>query len=295
VVEKHGRLCRFFLAATIALSFVAGVHADQGPPQPPQPPRPPQPGKPPREAAGGMHYRIGAGTGARPDYEGSNDYDPFPFGALRIWWDDGRYSEMSGAQSSGSAVRLTGNIIPNFPLEIGPTLQYRLARDNVQSGRVDALGEVDPAWEAGFTAAYRPREQPWSLEITWVHDISDEYDGHVLELGAGYEKEISPNLGIRLGVASTYASDDYMDTYFGVSAADAAVIPGYSTHNPDEGFKDVGGRMAMSWAGDNWGGWKVVAVFSYFRLLDEAADSSVVDESGDENQFFGGLMGTYER
>lgn len=285
------RLGRILLGIIGTIAIVATAEAQQGPPQPP---RPPQPGMAKGGVgAGGMHYRVSAGTGARPDYEGSNDYDPFPFGALRVWWDDGRYAEMSGAQSSGSAVRLTGNIIPNSPFEIAPTLQYRLARDNVQSGRVDALGEIDPAWEAGVTAAYRQR--PWSLEVTWVHDISDEYDGHLLELAGNWEEKLSPNLGISLGVASTYASDDYMDTYFGVSAADANDILGYSSHNPDDGFKDVGGRMALSWAGDNWGGWKLVAVFSYFRLLGDAADSPVVDESGDPNQFFGGLMGTYER
>lgn len=240
----------------------------------------------------GMHYRVGAGTGARPDYEGSNDYDVFPYGLFKVWWDDGRYAELVSAQSSGSAIRLAGNLIPNSPIEFGPVLQYRLERDNVQSGRVDQLGEVDAAVEAGVTAAYRMK--PWSIESTWVYDISSKYEGHLLELAGGYEEKLSNNLGISLTAASTWASDGYMDTYFGVSAADAALIAGYTPHNPDDGFKDVGGRMALAWAGDNWGGWKLVASFSYFRLLDDAEDSPIVDESGDKNQFFGGVMGTYE-
>ena len=241
---------------------------------------------------GGMHYRIAAGTGMRPDYEGSNDYDVFPIGALKVWWDDGRYAELVGAQSSGSAVRLAGNLIPNSPIEFGPVFQYRLERDNVQSGRVDALGEVDGAFEAGVNAAYRMEQ--WLLEATWVYDISSKYEGHVLELAGGYDEKLSDNLGVSLTAASTWASDDYMDTYFGVSAADAALIPGYTAHNPDAGFKDVGGRASFSWAGDGWGGWKLIASFSYFRLLSDAEDSPIVDESGDANQFFGGLMGSYE-
>lgn len=240
----------------------------------------------------GMHFRVAAGTGARPDYEGSNNYDAFPYGTMKVWWDDGRYAELVGAQSSGSALRLAGNLIPNSPIELGPVIQYRMKRDNVQSGRVDALGEVDAAVEAGVTAAYRMEQ--FVLEATWVYDISDKYEGHILELAGGYEEKLSPNLGVTLTAASTWASDGYMDTYFGVSAADAAVIPGYTTHNPDAGFKDVGGRMVLAWAGDNWGGWKVIGTFSYFRLLNDAEDSPVVDESGDANQFFGGLMGSYE-
>ena len=244
------------------------------------------------EAGGGMHVRVGAGTGARPDYEGSNSYVPFPIGTLKVWWDDGRYTELVGAQSSGSALRLAGNLIPNFPIEFGPVLQYRMKRDNVKSGRVDALGQVDAAVEAGATVAYRAEQ--WVLGATWVYDISDKYEGHLLELSGGYEEKLSGNLGISLTAASTWASDGYMDTYFGVSAAEAAVIPGYTTHNPDAGFKDVGGRLVLDWAGDNWGGWKLLTTVSYFRLMGDAKDSPVVEESGDANQFFGGLMGTYE-
>ena len=258
-------------------------------------PRPPQPGTYQQRmgtTGSGMHYAVGAGTGARPDYEGSNDYDVFPYGFFKVWWNDGRYAQLEGAQSSGSAVRLAGNLIPNSPLEFGPVLQYRLERDNVQSGRVDQLGEVDAAVEAGVNLAYRAK--PWLLEATWVYDISQKYEGHLLELAGGWEEKASDNLGISLTVASTWASDQYMDTYFGVSAADAALIAGYTDHNPDDGFKDVGGRLAMTWKGDNWGGWKIIASFSYFRLLNDAEDSPIVDESGDANQFFGGLMGAYE-
>ncbi len=283
------RSVRFALASSMmfASTFAASAASAQQRP-PPQPPMYQQQG----QTGGGMHYRVGAGTGGRPDYEGSNNYDAFPYGLFKVWGDDGRYAELVGAQSSGSAIRLAGNLIPNSPIELGPVLQYRLARDNVQSGRVDALGEVDGAVEAGVTAAYRMK--PWSIEATWVYDISSQYEGHLLELAGGWEEKISNNLGFSLMAASTWANDDYMDSYFGVSTADAVLIPGYTAHNPDEGFKDVGGRLAMSWAGDNWGGWKLVASFSYFRLLDEAEDSPIEDESGDANQYFGGVMGTYE-
>ena len=283
-----GGSSRFVLASMMAIASIllSGAASAQQ--------RPTQPGAYQQQGTtgSGMHYRVGAGTGARPDYEGSNDYDVFPYGLFKVWWDDGRYAELVGAQSSGSAVRLAGNLIPNSPIELGPVLQYRLERDNVQSGRVDQLGEVDDAVEAGVTVAYRMK--PWSIESTWVYDISSKYEGHLLELAGGYEEKLSNNLGFSLTAASTWASDGYMDTYFGVPAADAALIAGYTAHNPDDGFKDVGGRMALAWTGDNWGGWKLVASFSYFRLLNDAEDSPIVDESGDANQFFGGVMGTYE-
>jgi outer membrane protein len=39
--------------------------------------------------------------------------------------------------------------------------------------------------------------------------------------------------------------------------------------------------------------WSVTALASYTRLLDDAADSPIVDDAGDANQFFGGALINY--
>ena len=58
-----------------------------------------------------MHWRIGGGAGYRPDYEGSNDYEPFPIGFLRMDWESGPYFAVRGTESAGAAVRLEGNVL----------------------------------------------------------------------------------------------------------------------------------------------------------------------------------------
>src|SRR5512139_2783944 len=81
-------------------------------PQPaPEPVAPPPPVAPAKENA--MHWGAGLGVAYRPDYEGSDDYEPMPIGFARLWWDDGRRIEVRGTESSGSAVRLSSNVIPN--------------------------------------------------------------------------------------------------------------------------------------------------------------------------------------
>jgi outer membrane protein len=239
-----------------------------------------------------FHWSAALGVGMRPDYEGSDHYKPFPVGGAKIWWDDGRYSELSGTESSGSAVRLSGNLIPNSPIELGPVLQYRLERDDVKSGRIDAMNSIDGAIETGVLAAYRIK--PWVLELSYVYDISNEHGGSLIEMAGGYDEKLSPNLDMGVTVASTWASGAYMGTYFNVSPTESART-GLSAYDADDGFKDVGVRVRLGWKGDDWGGWKLLGSFAYFRLLGDAEDSPVVDTAGSEDQFFGGVAIGYER
>lgn len=42
-----------------------------------------------------------------------------------------------------------------------------------------------------------------------------------------------------------------------------------------------------------WQHWGFMGLVSYKRLLDDAEDSPVVDDEGDENQLMGGILVTY--
>jgi outer membrane scaffolding protein for murein synthesis (MipA/OmpV family) len=91
-------------------------------------------------------------------------------------------------------------------------------------------------------------------------------------------------------VSSTWADEDYMSSYFGIDAADAA-RSGLDEFSADEGFKDVtfGGGVSYRL----FDRWSVSAIATYARLIDDAADSPVVDDVGDENQFFAGALVNY--
>jgi outer membrane protein len=244
----------------------------------------------PAHAANAMHWTVAGGVGYRPDYEGSNDYEPFPIGFARLSWDDGRYAVLKGTESSGAAVRAEGNLIPSELIQIGPVLQYRLKRNDVSSGRVDAMDTVDSAIELGGFLGVK--FQSWLVRGTVAADASGEHDGTLVEFLGGYEHDYDANIGVNWHVASTWASDGYMGTYFTVDADDA-LASGLPTFDADAEFKDVGTRLSVSWAGDNWGPWSIIGIFSYFRMLGDAEDSPVVDEAGDPNQFFGGLAVGY--
>ena len=292
------------IAVSVALGFALAVFASAPAladeptrrdfpvvvPQPaPEPVAEPAPAKEPK--GNEMHWAVGLGAGYRPDYEGSDHYEPIPIGFARLSWDSGQRVEVRGTESSGSAVRLTSNVIPDSDFELGPVVQYRLERDEVKSGRVDKMRDIEGTVEAGVYAGFAPK--PWRIGATYTYDVGGEYDGHLVELAGGWGDQLTDMFDMAITVASTWASGAYMDKYFGVTPNESANT-GLPSYDADQGFKDVGGKLILGFGGEQWDGWKIYGVTSYFRLLGDAEDSPVVDDAGDADQFFGGIGVAYE-
>ena len=234
------------------------------------------------QAAVAADYKtsVGLGVGMAPDYEGSEDYTAVPLLFARVGWGDGDYVMLKGTQ-------LKWNLL-NDQIEFGPLLQYRGERDDVDNDRVDAMKDIDAAVEAGFFLT--GRSGPWSATLEFAADVSDTYDGFLITLGGNYRQTISDDFKMTYGVSTTYASDNYMETYFQVDAGNrgTSTLPNY---NADGGFKDVGLNVAADYSFN--AKWSVVGNLGYKYLLGDAADSPIVDDEGSEGQFFLGAMGVY--
>ena len=153
---------------------------------------------------------------------------------------------------------------------------------------VDDLQKVDAAVEVGGFAGFEA--QGWHGRVEITQDVADAYDGWLVGVKGGYRAVFSPKLSLNATVFTDYASDDYMETYFGIDAANAA-RSGLDTFDADAGFKDVGLSLAPRYGGAE--GWAVTGLLAYKRMLGDAEDSPVVDDVGDANQLFAGLLLTY--
>ena len=234
--------------------------------------------------------RVGLGVSLIPDYEGSEDYDAWPVVFGRYTWSNGMYADLGGT-SDGRAGRAKGNVIAEQWVEMlkaGPVLQFRRERDDADSDRVDRMEKVDHAFEAGaFLGLAKNR---WLVNLTAVTDVSDEHDGTLVELAAAYKVLANEQVDLTFGLGATYADEDYMQTYFGVSPADNA-RSGLPVYNADSGVKDVGANLAVQYKFSS--AWGALGAVRYNRLLGEAEDSPVVDNEGSENQFFFSLAAVY--
>ncbi|TNF53080.1 MipA/OmpV family protein [bacterium] len=226
-------------------------------------------------------YSLGIGVGAAPDYEGSQNYEAVPIPFARVVWDNGWDLTLQGPN-------LKLNLLPHEVFSLGPVAHYRPGRDDVENDKVDRLEDVDDAFELGVFAGFD--KDNWNALIEVRQDVADGHDGLLVELGGGYRWPVQEGMSVSIGAETTYASGDYMNSYFSIDSTNSA-RSGLKTFNADEGFKDVGFTLGISYMiNENW---RVQGIGNYTLLLDDAADSPVVDDEGDENQYFGGILFIY--
>ena len=224
------------------------------------------------------NYSIGGGIGVKPDYEGSSDYEfvPLPAGSARFG--NGMYIQLLG-------LNLRANVIPSNMWRLGPVYNYRQERSDVENNRVDDMKNISDANELGIFGGFEWNN--WFVFLDILGDTGNAYNGWYATLKGGYNWAISKAWMLSMGAHTTYADDDYMQTYFGVSAADSA-RSGLKRYNADSGMKDVGIDLGLNW--NFASSWDLRGIASISQLIGDADDSSPVVNEGSETQFMGGVM-----
>jgi outer membrane scaffolding protein for murein synthesis (MipA/OmpV family) len=223
-------------------------------------------------------YSIGGGIGVKPDYEGSSDYEMvlLPAGSARF--SNGMYIQLLG-------LNLRANVIPSDMWRLGPVYNYRAERDNVENNQVDRMQEVSDANELGIFGGFEWNN--WFVFLDVLADTGNAYDGWYSTLKGGYNWVIDDAWMLSMGGHATYANDDYMETYFGVSSRDAA-RSGLNRYNADGGMKDYGIDLGVNW---NFArSWALRGIASVSQLVGDADNDSPVVDEGSETQFLSGVM-----
>ena len=237
--------------------------------------------------AGGF---LGLGISYRPDYEGSENYEAgiAPFGRYNM--ESGRYISLGGTAGSERAARLKMNILTSATAwEIGPVIQYRFKRGgNVENNKVSHMQTVPNEQEAGGFIGWHTGGL--SFNVTGVYDISGESDGTLFYFSGLYRMPVNDRFEMAVGANTTWASNDYMQTYFGVSGPDAASsgLPRYSANS---GIKDANIGLTGHYKFTKT--WGIIGNVNYSRMLNDAEDSPIVKNVGDKNQYTGILALTY--
>jgi outer membrane protein len=123
-----------------------------------------------------------------------------------------------------------------------------------------------------------------------MKDVADGVDGFIVRLRAGYRIPFSRTWILSITAYTTWADDDYMSAYFGIDRKNS-LRSGLKQYDADSGFKDVGITLPLLYNASPH--WSIMGVAGYKRLIGDAADSPIVDDEGDENQFVGGAFVIY--
>lgn len=230
-----------------------------------------------------IDWSLGAGAAVAPDYEGSDDYTAIPLWNVKA---SDLYHPATYVQIKGP--KLNSNFLPHDNWRLGLSGQYIFERDDVDNDQVDDLGSTDDGLLLGIRAGYEfgAGGGMMGLFVDGRYDVQDDIGG-LLTLRGEYTRPLGSNFVLNAGIDSTYASEDYMEEYFGVDAGGAAAS-GLNTYDPDASFKDISFDAALSWQLTNR--WSFTALGRYSRLIGDADDDSPVVDVGSENQFVAGLM-----
>ncbi len=236
--------------------------------------------------ASGTRWTLGLGAVAFPDYQGSQDYTAAPLWNVRA---QNLYHPDTYAQLIGPI--FTSNLIPDSHFRLGPMAQYIRKRGSVDNDKVDDLSNVDPAFMLGAILGYDftfGDARRLSLDFLGRQDVAND-NGFLGTLQATYRMPLGESWRTALGVESTWASSDYMDSYFAISGGDAR-RSGLDEYDTDSGFKDVGANASLTYLITPH--WDVTGIAAYRRLVGDAEDSPVTEE-GSANQWYGGLLFNY--
>ncbi|RTM10323.1 MAG: MipA/OmpV family protein [Hyphomicrobiales bacterium] len=220
----------------------------------------------------------------------------------------------------------TGLVAPNFeggkkymfsaqPIislgKAGPQARFTSRNDNISLALIDD-GSVRAGLTGKFIFSRESKDELKGLDpvrfggevggffefypLDWVRARAElrhgirSHNGFVADIAADAFYDVTPTVRISGGPRVSFASSDYFDAYYGVNAKEAAAS-GLSEYHPGGGVKSAGLGGAITWKVTEP---MTASVFTeYSRLMGPAADSSLVKERGDRNQWTFGVSTTY--
>lgn len=230
-------------------------------------------------------WSVGGFAVIAPKYEGSKSYRAFGFPLVIPSFGErpsaGETSEFRPRVKFKGLDDVRVALISTDKFEIGPVAGYRMGRKQSAGVLLDGLGDVKGGLVLGGYVGMSAG--PAFFDLSYSDQLTGGVRGGQLKLGASANTPLNETLSLNAGIGATYATETYMDSYFGVSAAQAGTsTAGLAAFDPKAGFKDVNFslgtdvKLSSNWTAKLGG--------KYSRLLNDAALSPVIET---KNQFSG--------
>ncbi len=240
----------------------------------------------------GDYVTVGAGIAVGPSYDGSDDYTISPLPVI--------LGSFAGIDFEPRGPGLALDVIPDrngakTDFIFGPVGRARFDRNNsINDDVVRSLGELDVAVELGAVAGAKVNRVFSSfdsltakVDLRW--DVAGAHRGRVISPNLTYFRPLNRGTAASFTISADHVDDNYADYYFSISPA-GTVASGLPTFNATGGWKNVGISLfsAVDLDGNAAnGGFSVILIGNYSRLLGDAKRSPVTSIRGDANQFFG--------
>ena len=236
----------------------------------------------------GRTYTLGLGIAYAPDYEGSDYYTAVPLWNVRV---GNLYHPETFVQVLGPTLR--SNLLPDDHWRLGVSGRYQPDYDNVDNSQVQDIKDTEADGLLGVTLGYdfiAERGRDLALEADAQYDVLNG-NGGIVTPRLRWQSPLSESLIVNAALSATWGSEDYMGNRFSINSGGAA-RSGLDEYDADTGFTNarVTGTVTYRFT-DAWSLVGLAAVTA--ELLGDAADSPIVEDQGDDNQFLGALLVNY--
>ncbi|PCH64048.1 MAG: hypothetical protein COC09_03780 [Gammaproteobacteria bacterium] len=235
---------------------------------------------------------IGLGIGPFPEYEGSDDYAATALPLINIR-KPGAYFIRGASINTNNGLASAGLSLLHFSFSeesrrrmqivMGPLIRAYGGRDESDSDVLSGLGDIDRSAGIGGFIEFTAGDWLANLSVS-PQDVGNDNDGTLATFDIAYTASIKDGLELSTGLSTSWANDDYMQSYFGVTDAQA-VKSGLSRFDSKSGFKDVGLQVKATYAVSPR--WSLEGQVGYWHLLNDAADSPIVKDEGSADQVRG--------
>jgi len=226
---------------------------------------------------------VGVGPAYRPDYFGSNDYEIQPDPEVYV-----KFRNFVFLDNDGADFALFGFSGFSF----GPSIRFVGDRDEEDNVALTGLGDIDHTLEVGGFAATKFIDR-FLVRAKVRKGVVGGHDGLIVDAtGTALLFKVG-RVSTSVSAQASWIGNRYADTYFSITPAQS-LASGLPVYDADRGMRDIGGSFnAYINIGKRW---SLNPYVSYRYIFDGIANTPIIDQLGDRNQYTVGfhLMRQFE-
>lgn len=182
---------------------------------------------------------------------------------------------------------LTVNLLNDPNWTLGPAGLLRFGRGMSDYASVDSLPNIDWTIELGADLAYQwpgaGYQDQSAAGISLLADVGNVHNGWVSAISYRKWIPIGKYGTLGLGAATTFASGNYTQTYFGVSPENS-ILSGLPSYSAGSGLRDA--RLTALFVQPVSRSWAIGGGVIFARMLGDAADSPITQR---QNLLYSGI------
>lgn len=207
-----------------------------------------------------LSFTAGLGAKVSPEYFGSDDHAVGPTGSFSV-------------QHLRIGKLEFGDPDPDVQsLGLHPRRSFRFiaARRDEDHAELAGMDDIDATIELGGGIGYRAENFLAFADLRYgIHG----HESFVAEVGADVILRPTRRLTITAGPRALWGAEDYAQTYFGVTTAEAGASA-FPAHDAGAGLVSAGLEVGATWDID--GDWGLEGTVGWDRLVGDAAEAPLV-------------------